>query len=185
MVVKPEEPSGELYAEAQAILKARAEKSTARKEARDSRPVPNHICYRGIAFFTFGPRKNIDEDGNWLGSRVPKCRLCGDNLQPNENHKCSGWNPKWSTSDLTWEERRDLIKAAWDDWDDDQYDPTTPQEGGFDKMLHEAETGETYDQVVREDWDENDFIAWKTRQLGYAPWEEEPDCEPDVREDEE
>ena len=145
-----------------------------REEAaeRAARPVPNHICYRNILFFTEGERRNIDENGNWLGGLLPKCRRCDERIDPKDNHKCPGFMPKYSTTGLSREERRELIRAAWaeaGDWDDDQYDRTTPQEGGFNKMLHEAETGETYDQVVRDDWDEDDFIAWKKRQLGHDP----------------
>jgi hypothetical protein len=50
------------------------------------------------------------------------------------------------------------------DWDDDQYDPTTP--GDADYLMHDAETGESRDQVVIEGMTEEDYLMEKS---GYIP----------------
>ena len=50
------------------------------------------------------------------------------------------------------------------DWDDDQYDPTTP--GDADRMTHEAENWETRDQVVIEGMTEEEYLMEK---FGYIP----------------
>jgi hypothetical protein len=60
-----------------------------------------------------------------------------------------------------------MRKAGWDDWDDDQYDSTTPDETTNNlRMQHEAETGETYDQVVIEGMTEEEYLMKK---FGYIP----------------
>jgi len=51
------------------------------------KPLPNRLCYPE-AFKNWRP-----------GMRVPKCRVCGDNLQPQENHVCEGYEPKFPTLD--------------------------------------------------------------------------------------
>lgn len=131
---------------------------------RAARPVPNYICYPS-AFEGL-----VDENGNWLGKgTLPRCRVCEERLDPKENHKCPGFTPKYS--ERSREERRAILRAAWEeagDWDDDQYDPTTP-DPDFSFAMHEAETGETRDQVALEGWDEDRWIAWKKKQLGHAP----------------
>jgi len=108
--VKPSVPTGALYLEAQRILKAKAEKSAARKAERYSRPVPNYICYPD-AFKLYDPKT-----GRWHGGRLPKCKVCEDILQPNENHQCSGFTPKYVEHDEGWHERqearREEIRAS-------------------------------------------------------------------------
>jgi hypothetical protein len=32
--------------------------------------------------------------------RVPKCKLCGELLHPNENHVCDGFVPKYPEMDM-------------------------------------------------------------------------------------
>lgn len=105
--VKPSVPSGALYLEAQLILKTKAEKSAARKAERYSRPVPNWKCYPMV--FIVG--KNIDHNGNWLGGRLPKCRVCEERLHPKENHVCSGFKPKYVEHDEAWHERQEAKRA--------------------------------------------------------------------------
>lgn len=60
-----------------------------------------------------------------------------------------------------------MRKAGWDDWDDDQFDPTTPDKTTHNlRMRHEAETGNTYDQVVEEGMTEEEHLMKK---FGYIP----------------
>jgi hypothetical protein len=139
---------------------------------------PNWICYPEVF------RDRVDENGNWLGGKVPPCIKCKGLLHPNEHHICPGYMPDLTrlNTKLTFEERRELRRAAWlegdNDWDDDQYDSTTP-DPDFSFMMHEAETGETKDQVVLEGWDEDRWIAWKKKQLG-LPSDYEPDFDSEV-----
>jgi hypothetical protein len=76
-----------------------------------------------------------------------------------------GFIQKYRTDGLSHDERMEKRKVGWDDWDDDQYDPTTPGDGA-DRMQHKAETGETYDQVVIEGMTEEDYLMEK---FGYIP----------------
>ena len=94
-----------------------------------------------------------------------------------------GYKPKYS--DVPPKERMDMRRAQWEeagDWDDDQYDETMPEPGGFDKLRHEAETGETYDQVVIEGMDEDEYLR---RKFGEVPHEDDmfhpddPEFDPD------
>ena len=99
---------------------------------------------------------------------VAKCpsRGCGYMLPPQEQHKCSGFVPEYS--DVPPKERMEMRRASSleaGDWDDDQYDSTTPGDGA-EFILHEAETGETKDQVVIEGMDEDEYLRWK---FGYVP----------------
>jgi hypothetical protein len=77
---------------------------------RAARPVPNYLCYPE-AF-----KGRVDENGNWLGGLLPKCRVCEDILPPKENHVCSGFKPKYVEHDEDWQERqaakREEIRAA-------------------------------------------------------------------------
>jgi len=80
-------------------------------------PVPNRIAYKDTAFKDWQP-----------GMKVPVCRVCQGLLPPRENHECPGYYPKYPgiRSDIPFEERKAMREAARDDWDDDQYDRTTP-----------------------------------------------------------
>jgi hypothetical protein len=69
--------------------------------ARAARPVPNYICYPD-AF-----RGRVDERGNWLGGKVPKCRVCGYRLDPKDNHVCPGFTPKYVDHDDARHERQE------------------------------------------------------------------------------
>jgi hypothetical protein len=160
-------PTVEAAQQHQKQLQQQREKRAAADRQRRYDNAPNWICYPEV----FNGR--VDENGNWLGGKVPRCIKCKGLLHPNEHHVCPGYMPDLTrlNTNLTPEQRKEIRRAAWlegdGDWDDDQYDPTTPQEGGFDKMLHEAETGETYDQVVLESWDEDRWMAWRRQQLGH------------------
>jgi hypothetical protein len=70
-------PSGALWEQAQAILKAKAARAKERAIARAERPVPNIICYAETAFKGWVP-----------GMKLPKCERCEGILFPNENHDC-------------------------------------------------------------------------------------------------
>jgi hypothetical protein len=102
--------------------------------------------------------------------KMPKCRRCAAILHWDEPaHVCPGYIPDRTrlNMEISWEERKAMRRAAWEeagDWDDDQFDPTTPE--GADFAMHEAETGETRDQVVLEDMTEEE---WLMRKFGYIP----------------
>ena len=86
--------------EAKKILaerKARLDADRARKAAI---PVPNYKCYPD-AFKQCDPKT-----GHWTGGRLPKCQVCGDTLQPTENHTCPGFQPKYVEHDEAWHERQ-------------------------------------------------------------------------------
>jgi hypothetical protein len=122
-------------------------------EKRAARPVPNRLCYPE-AFAGWEP-----------GMKLPRCRRCRAVLHPEENHVCPGYIPDATrlNTDLTPEERGALRRAAPEeagDWDDDQYDPTTP-DPDFGFAAHEAETGETKDQVVIEGMTEEEYLLGK------------------------
>ena len=132
-----------------------------RAAARAARPVPNYLCYREL----FAGR--VDENGNWIGpGKLPRCRKCDRWLEPKQNHQCPGFRPKFSDRDP--KDRMELRKAAWlegdGDWDDDQYDETTPDDREW--WEHEAETGETRDQVVIDGMTEEEYLM---RRFGYLP----------------
>ena len=69
-------------------------------------PVPNYICYPEA----FAGR--LDAKGNWLGGRVPKCKRCQGNLQPNENHVCPGFEPQYDEWTQERQDRWDARVAA-------------------------------------------------------------------------
>jgi hypothetical protein len=137
--------------------------------------------------------KNIDEHGNWLGGRLPRCNRCHDILPPQENHVCSGYMPRMGKlQPMSLDERRAFRDAALleaGDWDDDQYDRTTeaaiPLVVKYGEDVDESEpnnneiTSEDIDPeyrienddgggVVMEGWDEDCWMEWKRQQLGYS-----------------
>jgi hypothetical protein len=105
----PEEPKGFLADEAKKIQKQRQERKII-SGRKPPRPVPNYICYPE-AFKLYDPKT-----GRWRGGRLPKCRVCECTLQPTENHKCSGFTPKYVEHDEEWrerwEQRRQEIREA-------------------------------------------------------------------------
>lgn len=152
-----ESPKNPIAEEAKARERQREDQRREDAERRASRPVPNYICYADV-FKDYDP-----ENGEWHGGRLPRCRVCECVLQPIENHKCSGFLPKYS--EVPPKERMDMRRASWEaagDWDDDQYDPTTPGDGAS-FLRHEAETGDTKDQVVIEGADEDEYLLGSTK----------------------
>jgi hypothetical protein len=133
-------------------------------------PPPNWRCYTTV--FVVG--ENIDEHGNWLGGRLPQCRVFQGLLPPREHHECPGYYPKYPgiRSDIPFEERKAMREAARDDWDDDQYDRTTPGEIIFNP--DEVDSG-----VILEWMDEETWIANKRRRTGLAPGYDPPDFGPE------
>jgi len=98
---KKKPTAGSIWAQAKAILAAKAEKSAARKAERDSRPVPNYICYPA-AFPHFDPTT-----GRGAPSPLPTCHVCGGRLHPMENHRCDGFTPKYVEKDQDWQDRQE------------------------------------------------------------------------------
>ena len=132
------EGTGSLAEEAKQRQKQLQEKAALAAEKRQAAydNAPNSVCYADTAFKDRQP-----------GDKVPKCNVCRGPLHPTEHHVCGGFVPKFRTKPrLPLEERRELHRAAWEeagDWDDDQYDSTTPDETTNNlRMQHEAETGD-------------------------------------------
>jgi hypothetical protein len=71
---KPEEANGSLPEQNQ-----KPKRPTGTLVKGERKPLPNRLCYPD-AFKDWKP-----------GMRVPKCKKCGGNLQPNENHACPGY----------------------------------------------------------------------------------------------
>lgn len=105
-------PANPLVAEAERNQKQeRLRLQTQRAERREQRynNAPNHITYRNVVFFV---GKNIDENGRWLGGKLPPCEVCGGNLPPGEHHQCSGFQPKYIEHDDEWKERAEARREA-------------------------------------------------------------------------
>jgi hypothetical protein len=134
---------------------------------------PNWICYPD-AF-----KGLVDEHGNWLGKgKIPACRVCQGLLHPKENHVCPGYQPKYPmlpSTKLVLEERKALRHAAREqagDWDDDQYDPTTS--GDIPRNPDEEDSG-----VILDWMDEDSWIAAKRRGMGFSPYYDPPEFDPE------
>ena len=163
IVTLPEEPMGVLADEAKTIQKQEQERKIIAAEKRQERydNAPNRICYAEL-YAQWKAR--VDAGGS---RKLPKCNRCRGTLHWEEHHNCPGFIPRYRTNRLTPEERRAFHEAQMEndgDWDDDQYDPTTP--GDADHLMHEAETGETRDQVAIEGMTEEDYLMEK---FGYIP----------------
>ncbi|HWY57921.1 MAG TPA: hypothetical protein VNZ03_25890 [Terriglobales bacterium] len=149
---------GSLVAEANQLQQQRQERIALAAEKRQAAydNAPNTVCYADTAFKDWKP-----------GDKVPPCNVCHGLLHPGEHHNCPGFRPRYRTDGTTHEERAEMRKAGWDDFDDDQYDETTPDETTHNlRMQHEAETGNTYDQVVIEGMTEEEYLMKK---FGYIP----------------
>lgn len=95
-----ESPKNTITVEAEKWLKARDEERRERRAARRAKPVPNRICY-AEAFANWKP-----------GQRLPRCRRCEAILQPEENHVCPGFQPKFAEHDDEWHERREAEREC-------------------------------------------------------------------------
>ncbi len=132
-------------------------------EARAASPLLNEHTY-----------PELYEQWKRTGGKLPKCNRCKGIIHWGEPaHVCPGYIPAahgtafrqdGAFKHMTLDERGEYRRASWDDCDDAQYDPTTP--GDADWMMHEAETGETRDQVVIEGMTEEEYLMEK---FGYIP----------------
>jgi hypothetical protein len=147
------EPTGSLADEAKQIQKKRQERKII-EGRKPPAPVPNRICYAELY-------EQWKANG---GGRLPKCNKCGGTLHWEENHACPGFIPRYR--DLDPETRRAMREAKMEnegDWDDDQYDPTTP--GEVIRDPDEEDSG-----VVIEGMTEEEYLMEK---FGYLPrWDE-------------
>src|ERR1039458_4707833 len=102
-LIYPMMPKGKLVYETK-VAATKAEPKQDQKQS-PTRPVPNRICYATTAFLNWQP-----------GDRIPPCRVCGGLLHPEENHVCSGFNPKYVEHDEAWhqkqDEKRELIRES-------------------------------------------------------------------------
>jgi len=153
----PANPTAEKAKQHQRQLQEEAAtRATERREER-YRTMPNRICYAELY-------EQWKANG---GGKLPTCKKCRATIHWEEHHDCPGFKPRYRTDGLSRDERMEQRKAGWDDWDDDQYDETTPDETTQNlRMQHEAETGETYDQVVIEGMTEEEYLMKK---FGYIP----------------
>jgi len=115
------EPTGVLADGAKQIQKQRQERKIIDAEKRQERydNAPNRVCYAALY---------EEWKANGCG-KVPKCNRCRAILHWEEHHTCPGYIPRYR--DLDPETRRAMYEAKMQnegDWDDDQYDPTTPGE---------------------------------------------------------
>ena len=105
-------PTGVLAEEAKTINREKQEERIARAERRANQEVPNYKCYPNL----FPPHLYDPKTGRWSGGILPACRVCGIRLQPNENHKCEGFKPKYKEhtkeSHERFEARREEIKET-------------------------------------------------------------------------
>ncbi len=153
----PKNPLAEEAKQHQEQLQRQREERAAADRQRRYDNAPNRICYAELY-------EQWKANG---GGKLPKCKKCLTTIHWEEHHNCPGFIPRYRTNRLTPEERRAFHEAQMEndgDWDDDQYDPTTP--GDADYLMHEAETGETRDQVVIEGMTEEDYLMEK---FGYIP----------------
>ena len=149
----PPNPIADAAKKHQERLQRQHQEELAARRQRTYDTMPNRVCYADSAFASWEP-----------GMPIPRCNRCHGKLHPEEHHNCPGFVPRYDTRRLSHEEKIGMRRAGWDDWDDDQFDPTTP--GDADPMQHEAETSETRDQVVIEGMTEEEYLIKK---FGYIP----------------
>ena len=116
--------------------------------------MPKRICYADLY-------EQWKANG---GGKLPKCKRCRGTIRWEENHQCPGFIPRYWELDP--ETRRAMREAKMEnegDWDDDQYDPTTP--GEVIRDPDEEDSG-----VVIEGMTEEEDLM---RRFGYLPnWDE-------------
>lgn len=111
---------------------------------KDDRPLPpNWKCYPTV--FVVG--KNIDEHGNWLGGRLPRCKVCEGSLLPKENHVCDGFKPKYVEHDDAWHERQEAKRR---EIRESNYN--RPKKCiGCDQVIHDEDEARWHDEHCCED----------------------------------
>lgn len=89
----------------------------------EKKPLPNYLCYPE-AFKDWRP-----------GRLLPKCRVCGDILQRNENHVCEGFVPKYPDPEV-----RAAVRSyqTFDDFDEPEEDDPSGYEDFDDDHLPRA-----------------------------------------------
>ena len=89
----------------------------------EKKPLPNYLCYPE-AFKDWRP-----------GRLLPKCRVCGDILQRNENHVCEGFVPKYPDPEV-----RAAVRSyqTFDDFDEPEEDDLSGYEDFDDDHLPRA-----------------------------------------------
>ena len=97
MVTRPD-ADGVALKEAKALLKAKTERLRAERERRAAHPVAEHPPATQRRRSRTGSR----------GWRCHGATVCGDLLHPSENHKCSGFVPKYVEHDEAWHERQEF-----------------------------------------------------------------------------
>jgi hypothetical protein len=150
------EPTGRLADEAKQIQKQKQERRIVAAEKREEwyNNAPNRICYA-----------DLYEQWKTNGcGKVPKCNRCRAPLHWEEHHTCPGYIPRYR--DLDPETRRAMREAKMEnegDWDDDQYDATTPGE-----VIRDPDNEDS--GVVIEGMTEEEDLM---RRFGYLPnWDE-------------
>ena len=157
-VVTYKSPVNPIAEEAKQHQRQEQERLAAERAKRAERPVPNRICYAELY-------EQWKANG---GGKLPKCNRCRATLHWEENHVCPGFIPKYRTNRLTPEERTAMHEAKMmndGDWDDDQYDPTTP---GYIPVDPDNEDSGTVEHCSRMTEDE-----WFMQKFGYIPTEED------------
>jgi hypothetical protein len=81
-LIYPMMPKGKLVYETKVVAKKAEPKQ--QQSQKPKREVPNRICYANTAFKDWKP-----------GDKIPTCHVCEGTLFPEENHKCSGFKPKF------------------------------------------------------------------------------------------
>lgn len=103
MVTESVEPTWGLAEEAKKIQRQKQEERAARAERRANTAPPNWRCYPML----FKVGVNIDANGNWLGGKLPPCKVCEGIIHPQENHVCDGFRAKYVEHDDEWHERQE------------------------------------------------------------------------------
>lgn len=172
-VVVYRSPENPLVAEAeknqkQERLRLQTERAE-RRERREERGVPNWIAYQGIVFVV---GKNVDENGKWLGGKLPKCRVCEGILHPQENHQCEGFTPKYVEHDEAWKERqeykREYARAVMEQRREDI------REARMEMIREARKNGELYG---REDDGHEDDDGWECEDDGVYGDDDGWDCD--------
>jgi hypothetical protein len=106
VVTRPDkEPEGVLADDARQIQKQRQERRIV-SGRKPPRPIPNYICY-AFLFPNYDPKT-----GKGCPRPLPRCRVCGYRIDPQEHHDCPGFTPKYPEHDEEWHERMEARQEA-------------------------------------------------------------------------
>lgn len=151
--ILPPDPPNPKAEEAKVWLKEQEAAALARSQARANRPLRNRHTYAWL----------YEEWQAQGGGRLPCCNRCHTQIQWDEPaHECPGFIPKFMEMD---KEKREWIHAhtmapetvgeGYNDWDDDQYDPTVP--GEILVNPDEEDSGVVIEDMTEEEWLERKF----------------------------